>query len=317
MSTKHLLDPELLPLLEAIPTSVVFNAEMLPAFREQQAAMAVLSDPAPSGVTRTEVLAPVNDGTEVRCLLYVPDNAPSPRAGYVHIHGGGYIIGTANASDANNIALASALGIVVISVDYRLAPEHPIPAPLEDCYAALAWLHENAGDLGIDRERVAIGGESAGGGLAAALAILARDRGDYAVCHQHLTYPMLDNLTGSDEQPGDPLVGEFVWTRERNQYGWQAYLGDAPAEAPQVPARVADFADLPPAWIHTVTLDLFRDENIAYATGLLRAGVPVELHVWPGGCHAFQMMAESRLAKRFASEHQSALALALGVEASS
>ena len=118
-----------------------------------------------------------------------------------------------------NLHLASILNIVILSVDYRLAPENPIPAPLDDCYAALGWLHENAAKLGVDPERIGVGGESAGGGLAAALAIKARDEGEYGLCWQQLTYPMLDDRTGSSQHYGDPLVGEFVWTRELNQYG--------------------------------------------------------------------------------------------------
>ena len=142
----------------------------------------------------------------------------------------------------------------MLSVDYRLAPEHPIPAPLDDCYAALSWLHENATDLGVDPQRIGIGGESAGGGLAAALAIKARDAGEYPICWQALTYPMLDNRTGSEAYPGDALVGEFVWTRELNQYGWQSYLGQAAPEAPQVPARLQSFEGLPPTWMFTALI---------------------------------------------------------------
>ena len=145
---------------------------------------------------------------DVPCLLYTP-KAGKAEAAYLHIHGGGYVAGQMERSDPMNTLIASQLGITVLAVGYRLAPEHPVPAPLDDCYSALAWLHDEAERLGIDRERIAIGGESAGGGLAAALAIRARDAGDYAVCHQHLTYPMLDNLTGSESAPGDPLVGEF------------------------------------------------------------------------------------------------------------
>ena len=175
-------------------------------------------------------------------------------------------------------------------------------------------MHNNAERLGVDPARIGIGGESAGGGLAAALAIKARDAGEFAVCHQHLTYPMLDNLTGSADHPGDPLVGEFVWTRQRNQYGWASYLGDAPASAPQVPARVEDFTGLPPTWMFTVQLDLFRDENIAYAQKLMAAGVSVDLQMYAGACHGFQMLPGTELGGRYIRDHMAALARGLGVD---
>lgn len=222
-------------------------------------------------------------------------------------------MGSVEGSDISNLQLCSKLGIVILSVDYRLAPEHPIPAPLDDCYAGLAWLHQNAGSLGVEPDRIGIGGESAGGGLAAALAIRARDAGDYAICHQHLTYPMLDNLTGTDAQPGDPLVGEFVWTRSRNRFGWNAYLGEAAPEAPQVPARVGSHAGLPSTWMFTAALDLFRDENVDYARRLLEAGVSVELLMYPAACHGFQLLPGTRLTARFTEDHRTALSRGLGL----
>lgn len=312
MSTKHLLDRELHAIVDAFPDTPLID-ETLHAFRRATSEGVKLGDADAAGVERTEVLMNSADGSSIRGLLYVPRAAAASRPGYVHIHGGGYVIGSADGSDPTNIAIAGKLGAVVLSVDYRLAPEHPIPAPLDDCYAALAWLHEHADSYGVDRSRIGIGGESAGGGLAAALAIKARDEGEYGVCHQHLTYPMLDNQTGSASQPGDPLTGEFVWTRERNMFGWAAYLGDAPAEAPQVPARVTSFAGLPPTWMMTASLDLFRDEDITYAQGLLAAGVPTELVVYQGACHGFQMIPATALGKRYARDHLAALARGLGV----
>ena len=273
--------------------------------------MLVMGDPERAGVERQEVIIPGEP--DVRCLVYLPrkDQAEESRAAYLHIHGGGYVLGEPEGSDIANIAIAEKLNVVVCSVAYRLAPEHPIPAPLDDCYTALQWLHQNAPELGVDRNRIAIGGESAGGGMAAALAIQARDRGEYHVCHQHLTYPMLDHRTGTDEMPGDPLTGEFIWTRERNQFGWSAYLGEAERAAPQVPALVDDFTNLPPTWMFTAALDLFRDENIAYASSLLKAGVPTELFMLPGACHGFQMVPGTNLGRRYREVHMDALAAAL------
>ena len=259
-------------------------------------------------VTREEVIACQEDGPDVRCLLYVPEGIEKSKcAAYLHIHGGGYILGSPEGSDLQNLVTASKLGIIILSVDYRLAPENPIPAPLDDCYAALSWLHENSERLSIDRSRIGIGGESAGGGLAASLAIKARDLGQYNICYQSLTYPMLDDRTGSRENPGDPLVGEFVWTREFNMYAWNSYLKGSNREAPQVPARLERFEDLPPTWMFTVSLDLFRDENIRYAHKLMSAGVSCDLVVYPGACHAFQRIENSELAKRYRNDFINAL----------
>ncbi len=308
MSTKHLLDPQLYPLIEIFPPDFIFTADVLPGFREQQQAALVMGDAQAAGVERKAITVSGTDG-EIPGLLYIPKNATG--SGYVHIHGGGYIIGSAAASDQNNIDVAAKLGTVVLSIDYRLAPECPIPGPLEDCYAGLRWLHENASELGIDRQRIAVGGESAGGGLAAALAILARDRGEYAICHQHLTYPMLDNLTGSPGHEGDPLVGEFVWTREHNRFGWASFLGNADPVAPQVPARLENYAGLPPTWLLTGALDLFRDENIAYVQNLVKAGVPTDFFLYAGACHAFQWVPGARLGERFTADHLAGLAQGL------
>ena len=259
-------------------------------------------------VTREEVIACQEDGPDVRCLLYVPEGIEKSKcAAYLHIHGGGYILGSPEGSDLQNLVTASKLGIIILSVDYRLAPENPIPAPLDDCYAALSWLHENSERLSIDRSRIGIGGESAGGGLAASLAIKARDLGQYNICYQSLTYPMLDDRTGSRENPGDPLVGEFVWTREFNMYAWNSYLKGSNREAPQVPARLERFDGLPPTWMFTVSLDLFRDENIRYAHKLMSAGVSCDLVVYPGACHAFQRIENSELAKRYRNDFINAL----------
>ena len=304
-TTRHLLDPQLHVLADA--PDVAFTSEMLTEFRAQRASEVILADYDRLSVTREEVTITLAGAPDIPCLLYRPAEQAGTTAGYLHIHGGGYIIGSAEGSDLMNALTASKLGIVVLSVDYRLAPEDPIPAPLDDCYAGLAWLHEHARDIGVDPERIGIGGESAGGGLAAALAILARDRGEHAICHQHLTYPMLDNLTGSPGHERDPLVGEFVWTREKNQFGWASYLGDAPAIAPQVPSRVERYEDLPPTWMFTAALDLFRDENIEYAQNLLAAGVPTELVVYPGACHGFQGVPGTDIGARFRADHLAAL----------
>lgn len=311
MSSKHLLDPQLYPLIDLSPSGFVLTEDMLPNYREQRNSTLVMGNAEASGVQRTEIKIPGLE-TDIRGLLYQPDNVSG--SAYLHIHGGGYIMGNAESADQSNIDIASQLGAVVVSVDYRLAPETPMPGPLEDCYAGLAWLHENASSLAVDSSRIAVGGESAGGGLAAALTILARERGQFGICHQHLTYPMLDSLTGSNGHEGDPLVGEFIWTREHNQFAWKCFLGDIEPIAPQVPSRLEAYAGLPPAWIFTGALDLFRDENIDYAQNLLKAGVATDFVLYAGACHAFQWIADSTLAVRFKADHLAGLAKGLSVK---
>ena len=311
-STKHLLHPELRVMAEAPIISDINDDNLFGLRQTLDEARPPMANADSFNVKRTEIFISQDHGPDVRCLLYVPNNKDPLGPGYLHIHGGGYIIGSPEGSDTQNLLLSSEIGVVIISVDYRLAPECPIPAPLEDCYAALGWFHENSEELGIDQTRIGIGGESAGGGLAAALAIKARDEGEYQVCWQSLTYPMLDDRTGSEGNYGDPLVGEFVWTREFNQYAWNRYLADAERASPQIPARLENFEGLPPTWMFTASLDLFRDENIDYAQKLMRAGVACDLVVYTGACHAFQQIETSELAKRYREDFTTSLKRGLG-----
>jgi acetyl esterase/lipase len=212
-------------------------------------------------------------------------------------------------NDARNRLLARDVGCIVMSVDYRLAPETPFPGAVEDAYAALRWLETHAQELGVDADRIVVAGESAGGGLAAALAILARDRGNSPLSAQILVYPMLDDRTG----PGHdhPHTGQFVWTRDNNQMGWSAYLGGLPGEddvpASAAPARCRDLSGLAPAFIACGTLDLFLEEDMEYARRLVRAGVPTELHLYPGAFHAFDLIADARVSKNFRRDLHNAL----------
>jgi acetyl esterase/lipase len=202
--------------------------------------------------------------------------------------------------------------VVVVAVNYRLAPETAFPGAIEDCYAALDWIHEQAAELGIDRERVIVMGESAGGGLAAALAQLVRDRGTPMLAAQVLIYPMLDPRTGTDEAPADnPLSGEFVWPRRHNRFGWAALRGDQDIPAERLghfgPALAGDLASLPPTFIAVGALDLFVEEDAAYALRLGRAGNAVELHVYPGGIHGFDYV-DSSIARQYRADLRAALA---------
>jgi acetyl esterase/lipase len=181
------------------------------------------------------------------------------------------------------------LGVVVVSVDYRLSPGTPFPGPLDDCYAALRWMARESATHGIDSTRIALTGESAGGGLPAALAQMARDRGEVAPAFQSLVYPMLDDRTVLRHDHDGR--GEFIWSPGSNRAGWKAFLGHAPAaaSAPEyaAPARRVDLLGLPPAWIGVGTLDLFYPENVEYARRLVEAGVPCDLHVVEGAYHGF------------------------------
>jgi triacylglycerol lipase len=301
VSTRHLVDPEVASVLE-IYRAFEFTVATLPAIREQvNTPPPNAPDPAelyPS-VRRTEHSVPGHDGDpDVSILVYEPTGRATPAPAMVWIHGGGFVIGQAANEDLVCHRLAAEAGCVVASVDYRLAPETPAPGSVHDCYAALRWVHENAGPLAVDTARVAIGGPSAGGGLAACLAILARDRGEFPVSFQLLIYPMLDDRTASTVGPG-PYVGEFIWTPESNQFGWRALLGSEPGSADVPPyasaARVESVAGLPPAYISVGSLDLFAEEDIDYARRLVRAGIPTELHVYPGGYHGFNMAPDARI----------------------
>ncbi|TFV55727.1 alpha/beta hydrolase [Mycobacterium sp. PS03-16] len=220
-------------------------------------------------------------GSGVTVRWHRPVGATLPAPALLWIHGGGYVIGTAAQDDELCRRFSRELGISVVSVDYRLAPEHPYPAPLEDCYSALTWL---AALPSVDAQRVAIGGASAGGGLAAALALLARDRAEVTPAAQVLVYPMLDDRTV--ERDGLDHPGHRLWNQASNRYGWSAYLGDADRDV-AVPARRADLASLPPAWMGVGTLDLFHDEDLAYAERLRAAGVPCDVEVVQGAFHGF------------------------------
>ncbi|MGE0740390.1 MAG: alpha/beta hydrolase [Hyphomonadaceae bacterium] len=295
MDTRHLVDPDLLPVLDAFPT-VALSDELLGPMREAErfAQLPVQVDAAVTEAIEQSVRsAPGPVGApDIALTIYKPRGGQAALPCIYHIHGGGYVGGAAAQLEPLHRPLAHQLNCIIVSVDYRLAPEHRFPAAIEDCYAGLAWTFANAVALGVDATRIGVMGESAGGGLAAALALLARDRGQYRLAFQHLIYPMLDDRTCVMAKP-NPVAGEFIWTRHNNAYGWRALLGKPPGAGDVSPyaaaARATDLADLPPAFIACPTLDLFIDEDIDYAARLNRAGVPVELHVYSGGFHGFDI----------------------------
>ena len=233
-----------------------------------------------------------------------------PVAALLWIHGGGYVIGNAAQDDQICRHFVEELGIAVASVDYRRAPEHAFPAALDDCYEALSWLSRCKG---VDPTRIAIGGASAGGGLAAALALLARERGEIKVAFQLLAYPMLDDRTATRSDIDESNFR--LWNNRSNQFGWQSYLGQAPGSANvspmAAPSRCEDLAGLPSAWIGVGTCDLFCEEDIAYAERLRAAGVECELAVVPGAFHGFDLVAKAGVSETFRSNQVEALRAAL------
>ncbi len=248
--------------------------------------------------------------TKLRLRLYQPA-APAPLTpALLWLHGGGYVIGKPEMDDATCAQFVQELGLTVVSVDYRLAPKHPFPAGLDDSYLALTWLASQAQQLGIDPTRIAIGGQSAGAGLAAALAQLAHDRQGVQPIFQLLVYPMLDDRTTLRTELDDG--NHVAWTQTSNRFGWEAYLGQpggaATVPAYAVPARREDLSGLPPAWLGVGTLDLFHDENVAYARRLQAAGVACELVVVPGAFHGFDVFdAQLPLAQEFRRSQLAAL----------
>jgi acetyl esterase len=299
----YAFDPELAAAAAAMPQIDDVDVERARA----RFAELVATFPAPdeSGVTLREELVPGPDGApDIPLLIYTPERVAAPAAIY-DVHGGGFIVGTAKSGHAHNLRLAREVGVVVVSVDYRLAPEHPFPAPLEDCYAGLAWTAKNAGALGIDPDRIAIHGISAGGGLCAALALLARDRGGPAIAFQYLGVPELDDRL--DTPSMRTYTDTPVWSRPRAEFSWDAYLGPGRRGTADVspyaaPARATDVSGLPPAYVSAMQFDPLRDEDIAYAQTLLQTGVPTELHVFAGTFHGSSMVQAAAISRREADE---------------
>ncbi len=305
------LDPEIAAVFPQMPA---LDLTDIPAARTVMMDMLAAANegvqPSPA-VTRTDYMVPGLDGTpDVRVRHYRPAGQPGVVPCLYWIHGGGHVLGQIEQDDPVMDHIVETVGCGVVSVDWRRAPEHPFPAPMDDCYAGLSWTHRNAAELDLDPDRIAIGGASSGGGSAAGLALLARDRGEIPVCFQLLVYPMLDdrNVTPASLGCTEPRV----WNRASNLIGWRCYVGDA-AGTDEVspyaaPTRATDLTGLPPAYLPVGDLDLFIDEDIEYAQRLQQADVPTELHVYPGGIHGFDLLAPgSGLAQRFIRDRDDAL----------
>jgi acetyl esterase/lipase len=301
VNARDLLDPEFAPLAGLFPDVVSFD--LITAIRGTTFPSPPLSD----AVVRSEHSVPGDAPVPVR--MHRPKGAVGLLPCMYSIHGGGYILGSYDMDDGFFDRVSPKLGLIGVSVEYRLAPEAPYPTPLEDCYRGLKWVYDSAEELGVDASRIGIGGTSAGGGLAAALALLARDRGEVPVWFQLLDCPMLDDR---QHTPSSRLDGLAVWSREANEFGWRSYLGDLygkPDVSPHAaPARETNLSGLPPAFVSVGTVDGFRDEDVDYATRLNQAGVPTELHVYPGACHGYQIAADSAVARQSARDAEEWLA---------
>ncbi len=253
------------------------------------------------------------DGSTLSLRTYVPVSVDHPAA-LLWIHGGGMVSGSVGQEEPSVLALADEAGIAIVSVEYRLAPEHQYPAQVDDCRLAWAWLHDNTAMLGVDPQRLCIGGSSAGAGLAAVLSINLRDHGGAAPIFQLLIYPMLDDRNTKVSK--DSL--DLAWNVDSNRFGWTSYIGRHAGtdHVPDgvVPARCDDLAGLPPAFIDVGDLDIFRDEAVAYANRLMQAGVSTELHVHPGAYHAFDRIApDAEISRHARSLRTRAVRRAIGI----
>jgi len=298
MDVAALLDPEIAAVIATRPTLPPLTLETVPEMRAAMEQMAGLYERTGTVVSTDHVVTSA-DGTAFAVRVHRPVGVDEPLPAILWMHGGGLVAGTHRLDDGRFDRWCPKLGIVGIAVDYGLAPERPHPGPLEDSYAALRWAHDHAEELGIVPGRVGIGGSSAGGNQAAGLALLARDRGGPPVEFQALVYPMLDDRMHTPSSSWDVPV----WPPASNDVAWNAYLGgrrgapDVPVHA--APARATDLAGLPPTFVCVGALDGFVDEDVDYAVRLLRAGVPVELHVYAGAPHGFDlMMADTVIARR-------------------
>lgn len=287
MKAHELLDPDFESFLT--PGAQVWTLATLPGIRER-----VHATFQPREHARCESLwIKAHDGEDLRLCLYRPAAAPDGNfAVILYIHGGGFVLGCPEMADDYLADLAAELQAIIVAVDYRLAPEHPFPIPLEDCYTALAWVFAHRQSLNIDADKVILMGHSAGAGLAAALAIVARDRGEYPIASQVLVYPMLDYRSGSAASPHqNSTTGVIGWPAQANQFCWECLRANQALDDLQIgwfsPALQNDLSDLPPTFLAVGALDLFLEEDIAFALRLSRAGVAVELHVYPGAPHMF------------------------------
>ena len=298
-------DSELVPVLESIVRFPPLTADTLPMVRQAMAqglpGMEPVDLTAGGAVTVDERRVPGPNGApEITLLIVTPRDAGGPLPAIYNIHAGGMVMGDRRGGVETFLPYVAIGSAVVVSVEYRLAPEHRDPALVEDCYAGLVWIAKNADEIGVDAERLMIAGGSAGGGLAAGTALLARDRAFPRLSHQVLICPMLDDRF--ETHSSRMLDGEGLWDRNDNLFGWNALLGERrgrPDVSPYAaPARAEDLTGLPRTYIDIGSVDSFRDEVLTYASRLSQAGVSVDLHMWGGGFHGFEVLARHTAVSR-------------------
>ena len=279
-------DPELAAALEGLPSGPPLGAESLAEIRR---AMAEGNLTCAEAIGDRDLVWEDHEipDTDVVVTVVKPRDAVNA-PGFYNIHGGGMVLDDRFADLPRMVTLVEEFGFVAVTVDYRLAPEHPHPAPIEDCYAGLTWMVEHATELGFDPGRLIVGGGSAGGGLSAGIALLARDRGGPALAGQLLLCPMIDSR--NDSASTVEFSERGVWGREANGFGWRSLLNGQTSPY-AVPATAEDLTGLPPAFIEVGAAEIFRDEDVGYARRLWQAGVPTELHVWAGAYHGFDRIA--------------------------
>ncbi len=276
--------------------------------------------PLAPGLLVHDTFVPSNSGHAIRVRIYQNESCDLPAGGLLYIHGGGFVFGDLDSEHDRCLTYLSHANIVIVSVDYRLAPEHPYPAALEDCFDALRWLIDKAGELGVDPKRIGIGGASAGGALAAGLALRCRDEG-IAVAAQLLIYPALDDR--GETKSISTFVDSEAWSGRRSRQMWPLYLGhDGPAPVYAAPQRSEDLSGLAPTYLLSCEEDPLRDEEFTYAQRLLDCGVSLEFHHFPRTCHGFDVIApEAAVSRRALAEQAEFLqrllgAVATGYEAS-
>jgi acetyl esterase/lipase len=313
------VDPELRPALEGyLSSGMSYDEEGVRAMREGLSAFFAAAPPArPASVLVEDVVVPGPDNGQVPLRIYRPAAQAFDLPALYWMHGGGMVIGSVDMDDALLVGAVERLGLAVVSVEYRLAPDHPDPAPVEDCYSGLAWTAAHGAEHGIDPDRLAVGGASAGGGLAAGTALLARDRHGPDIAFQLLLEPMLDDRAVTSSSTA--YKRSVVWDRQDNEHGWSALLGDRKGtdavSCYAAPARATDLGGLPPAFVDVGEIETFRDECIDYARRLMISGVPTELHVYPGAFHGFDLMVpDARVTRTAWNLRWSALARALALD---